>query len=210
MSKRAHQDMNTYAVLSGKTVDTLQGYLNDSNTWVDFKLKCGLPKSRRQDAIRAYLDDHDLVYDHLTKKGQSGMQQKSVVWSIPKDQFRQYTQDANNWSELLEMCGCEGFGNIKTIRKRIEELDINVDHLAKKDRHQTPSVDMLKLDTKITKGALRKLLLAERDNKCDKCENTEWEGRPIALKAVRKNRNPRDNRRENLSLMCPNCIFATK
>ena len=202
--------MNTNTVLSGLTVDTLQGYLHESKTWVDFKLKCGLPKSRRQDAIRAYLDGRGILYDHLTRTGQSGMQQKSIVWSIPEDQFRQFVQDAFSWSELLEMCGCEGFGNIRTIRRRIKELGVDAEHLkSKQTRQPTPSAEeVFGENVKTTKNVLRKLLLEEREQKCEKCGNIEWQGHPIGLKVVRKIRKARDNRRENLSLMCPNCVYA--
>ncbi len=202
--------MNTNKVLSGLTADTLQGYLHESRTWIDFKHKCGLPKSRRQDTIRAHLDGRGILYDHLTRTGQSGMQQKSIVWSIPEEQFRQYAQEAYSWAELLELCGCDGFGNIGTVRRRIKELGIDFEHLkSKKVRKPTPSAEeAFGENVKTTKNVLRKLLLEEREQKCEKCGNTEWQGHPIGVKVVRKIRKARDNRRENLSLMCPNCVHA--
>ncbi len=253
--------MNTNAVLSGFTVDTLQGYLNDSKTWVEFKLKCGLPKSRRQDGVRAYLDDHKLDYSHLPSKGQSGMQQKSEVWAIPSLQFQEYVAESQNWTELLQACGFEGLGNIRTVRRRIKNLEINVDHFkidtsnisarilqthldnstswrefaqncgftyrghgALRTRLDELGIDYSHLNkkydvsieeiladnVKVARPIILKLLLTEREYVCSKCAQSEWEGQPIPLKVHHLNRKPRDNRRENLTLMCPNCIVVSK
>ena len=201
--------MNTFTVLSGFTVDTLQGYLNDSNTWVEFKLKCGLPKSRRQDGLRAYLDNVHLDYSHLPSKGQSGMQQKSELWTIPEEKFREYVSESQNWTELLQACGFEGLGNIRTVRRRIKSLEINVDHFKANKKTAIPE-DVFSEDVKVSRSTLLKLLLAERDHICSICKQTEHQDQPIPLKVVRLNRKARDNRKENLALRCPNCITAFK
>lgn len=44
---------------------------------------------------------------------------------------------------------------------------------------------------------------------CEKCKRTEWEGEPISLELHHMNGDNRDNRIENLQLLCPNCHAQT-
>lgn len=130
--KRLFTIMNTCAALSKIEPEVLQEYLANSKTWVEFKTKCGLPKSRRQDGIRKYLDDNGLDYTHLPLKGQSGMRQKSAVWAVPEDTFQEYVAASHSWSELLERLGYDTTGNVGTVRRRIKELGIDYSHLRHK------------------------------------------------------------------------------
>jgi len=45
--------------------------------------------------------------------------------------------------------------------------------------------------------------------KCEGCELTEWRGKPITLELEHKNADRKDNTRENLQLLCPNCHAQT-
>jgi DNA-binding transcriptional ArsR family regulator len=49
-------------------------------------------------------------------------------------------------------------------------------------------------------------LLFER---CEQCGITDWRGRRLALELHHRNGNGRDNRLENLTLLCPNCHSQT-
>jgi 5-methylcytosine-specific restriction endonuclease McrA len=47
------------------------------------------------------------------------------------------------------------------------------------------------------------------ENRCAKCGLTEWQGAPIPLELHHVNGDGRDNRLENLTILCPNCHAQT-
>lgn len=204
-------NMNTQKALGEFQDQQLTEFLNDSKTWVEFKQKVGIPITRRQYVIRKYLDEHGLNYDHLPKKGDNGMKYKSNIWNLSNVDFADKVQRATNWTELLELCGYQNVGNISTVRRRIREQGLDYKHLDERNKIPKPkTADEAFSHNKVGKGLLRKLLLQERDHKCEKCDRTEWNDHPISLKVVRLNRQSTDNRRENLSLMCANCRYSEK
>jgi ribosomal protein S27AE len=58
---------------------------------------------------------------------------------------------------------------------------------------------------------LRKRLLESglKEQKCERCGNTEWLEEPIPLELNHKNGVNNDHRFENLELLCPNCHALT-
>ena len=48
-----------------------------------------------------------------------------------------------------------------------------------------------------------------KEKKCERCGNTEWLGHKIPLEIHHINGDNRDNRLENLSILCPNCHALT-
>jgi hypothetical protein len=56
----------------------------------------------------------------------------------------------------------------------------------------------------------RRLLSAGiKQNRCEQCGITEWQGRPLSMALHHLNGDGRDNRLENLQLLCPNCHSQT-
>jgi Zn finger protein HypA/HybF involved in hydrogenase expression len=58
---------------------------------------------------------------------------------------------------------------------------------------------------------LKGRLIAEglKENRCEECGLTEWLGRPLSMALHHVNGDGRDNRLENLRLLCPNCHSQT-
>ncbi len=48
-----------------------------------------------------------------------------------------------------------------------------------------------------------------KENKCDKCGITEWNGKPLNMELHHKNGISYDHRLENLEMICPNCHAQT-
>ncbi len=59
---------------------------------------------------------------------------------------------------------------------------------------------------------LKKRLIRENilEEKCYECGLVEWRGMPIVVQLEHKNGDNRDNRKENLTFLCPNCHSQTK
>ena len=57
--------------------------------------------------------------------------------------------------------------------------------------------------------ARRKRVLIEQDYKCNKCMLTTWLDAPISLELDHKDGNKKNNKRENLECLCPNCHAQT-
>lgn len=53
-------------------------------------------------------------------------------------------------------------------------------------------------------------VIKEQENKCNECGVSEWRGEPLSLEVDHKNGNNKDNTRENLEALCPNCHSLTK
>lgn len=49
-----------------------------------------------------------------------------------------------------------------------------------------------------------------KQDRCEECDIGEWRGRPITLALHHRNGVGRDNRLENLAILCPNCHSQTE
>lgn len=58
-------------------------------------------------------------------------------------------------------------------------------------------------------SARRKRIRLEQSNACAICNLTDWLGMPITLELDHVNGDNKDNRRENLRALCPNCHAQT-
>lgn len=63
----------------------------------------------------------------------------------------------------------------------------------------------------VNRNHLRLRLLADglKDARCERCGLTEWLGKPAPLQLHHVNGDGRDNRPENLQILCPNCHSQT-
>ena len=57
--------------------------------------------------------------------------------------------------------------------------------------------------------ARKKILIKERGHRCESCKNVEWLGNPITLELEHIDGDNKNNVRENLKLLCPNCHAKT-
>ena len=60
-----------------------------------------------------------------------------------------------------------------------------------------------------TVGAIKRYILAEQNNKCNHCGNSDWLGKKLVLELEHKDGNSDNNVRSNLECLCPNCHSLT-
>lgn len=78
------------------------------------------------------------------------------------------------------------------------------------NKGKTIPVELVKVNFTLNgKGPHKRILIHERGHKCESCNNTEWLNEPIPLELEHIDGNNRNQIRENLLLLCPNCHAKT-
>ena len=126
---------------------------------------------------------------------------------------------------IAGMCRCLNIrpsgGNYKLMHNAIIKYDIDISHftgqgwntgLIFKPFTEQHLKDILIADSSYQSSKLKKRLIKEglKQNICEKCGLSQWQGHPIPLELHHINGNNRDNRLKNLMLLCPNCHALTE
>lgn len=96
------------------------------------------------------------------------------------------------------------------IKKTQENNKINYENIKKK-REENWRKKILEEDYEnLSFQRLRKRVIYEQEEKCNKCNLNEWMGEKISLELEHKDGNNNNNERNNLEALCPNCHSLTK
>ena len=63
---------------------------------------------------------------------------------------------------------------------------------------------------KLKQGQKKKRVLLEQDGKCNKCHLSDWFGRKLRLDFHHKDGDRKNEKRENVEYLCPNCHTSTE
>jgi hypothetical protein len=63
--------------------------------------------------------------------------------------------------------------------------------------------------TALSHNRIRKKIYSEQNGKCDCCGISEWQEKPIVLELDHIDGDNKNNKRENLRMLCPNCHSQT-
>ena len=117
------------------------------------------------------------------------------------DEIRAYYQAGHSMTECLRHFGFSRNAWWDAIRRgaitprpRLEPIELVLSGEKPRNRHH-----------------IKGRLLGEglKEPRCERCGLTEWQGRGLSLELHHVNGDGRDNRLENLMLLCPNCHSQT-
>ena len=79
-----------------------------------------------------------------------------------------------------------------------------------KTRKENDKLKLLNEDfNSLSWGRLRKRVILEQDEKCNKCGASEWFGEKLSFEVDHIDGDNENNKRENLEALCPNCHSIT-
>lgn len=122
--------------------------------------------------------------------------------------------ESNSLFEILIKQGIKCTNeNIEILKDELEEHGIDYTNLPIKTIFQKqPLEEILVEDSNYDSSKLKKRLIEAglKEERCEICGvGNEWNGKPLTLQIHHINGNHRDNRIDNLQILCPNCHSQT-
>lgn len=143
---------------------------------------------------------------------------KKIKWS--KELLEEIVPNCYSYSQVLKTLGLSPEGsNPKTLRKKLQEFNVDYSHFTGKNWNINPNNPVYKgkylpnlcehssLSSSNVKALVYKLGL--KTKKCEICGLSEWLNKPIQCELHHINGDSTDNRIENLQILCPNCHSQT-
>lgn len=150
---------------------------------------------------------------------------RSFLWKIPSEQFRQVIEESTTWSEVSQyFYGKET--NLRTIKTRVKQENIDTSHFlgrskykGKKCKHNShPKYKIEELlqknpnhkipNQRLKTKLLEKCMLVEQCYTCGL--RSSWNKKPLTLQLVHLDGDSYNNQLQNIILQCPNCFSQLK
>ena len=141
-----------------------------------------------------------------------------MKWNDDENFLKDLCCVSNSYAQILRKIGVkDAGGNYGTLKRSLIKFNIVFipNSFDKTDlylnRRRSLDTVLVENSTYVNTSNLKKRLLKENifQYKCYRCSRTEWEGSKIPIQLEHKNGNRTDNRIENLTLLCPNCLALT-
>lgn len=136
-----------------------------------------------------------------------------------REELENIVKESETFAEIMRKLGYSGNrGNsIQGLKKHLDNLGIDYSRFLQKNivRFSHPKEELknilIKNCTYTNMTSLKRRILREGilGDVCSICGIKEWNGKPLVLQLDHINGDNRDNRIENLRLLCPNCHSQT-
>ncbi len=138
--------------------------------------------------------------------------------SYAKEQVEEAVKNSKSWREVIQYLNpdSKGYrGSESNIKKTAVKFGIDFSHfrglyfnLGRKFGPKKPIEDYFN-GASISSNELKKRLIKEKikEEKCECCNNTHWLDIKIPLELHHKDANPKNNKLENLEIICANCHY---
>jgi 5-methylcytosine-specific restriction endonuclease McrA len=166
-------------------------------------------------------NNHNIQEDLIEIK-EIPIKKSSIIYEVSKEKLINIINKSNTFGEVLSFFGLINKGNNnKTLKERIKSEKIDIQPLIERRKIYSQNKRI-----SLTKIPLEKILIQKSEyssglrirlfkenilqNKCSICglDNT-WMNKPITLQLDHINGDKKDNRIENLRILCPNCHSQT-
>ena len=146
---------------------------------------------------------------------------KKVNWS--KELLEEIVLNCYSYTEVLKKLGLKPYGsNTKTLQKKLNEFNVDYSHFTgqgwqvyghpKIGCTGMPLEQVLSANSSLSSHNVKERLFKNKlkENKCECCGISEWQGKFIQCELHHINGITTDNRLENLIILCPNCHSQTE
>lgn len=137
-----------------------------------------------------------------------------------KELLEENVKNCFSFAELCRRLGLNPEGsNPKTLKKKLNEFNVDYSHFTGQRWNENPNnpiyrgkyLPNLCEHSSLSSANVKELVyrLGLKENKCEKCGLSEWQGEPLICELHHINGDSTDNRIENLIILCPNCHSQT-
>jgi hypothetical protein len=124
-----------------------------------------------------------------------------------KEELELAVKSSTSFRQVLQYLNKSGGGSQSIIKNAINHYEIDTSHFNGQAWNKGKSV----IQNPKTKSAWKNKLIIERGHKCQTCNLTKWvSGNAVPLELEHVDGNNKNNVKDNLKLLCPNCHSQTK
>jgi 5-methylcytosine-specific restriction endonuclease McrA len=184
------------------TKEELEDFTKKSENWKELLEKCGYTNFKDNTSVKKKLNEYNINYTHLPIRTMSN------ITKLTKEELLEFTNDSDNWKELLEKCGYTKFDNIRHVKKLIEEYNIDYSHFDYKPAKKYTLDEIFCKNSEFLQAShLKKYMVRDFNHilECAICKLTEYMGKPIPFEVDHIDGVHSNNKIENLRILCSNC-----
>lgn len=125
-----------------------------------------------------------------------------------KEELEPIVSSSMSYAQCLKKLGLKATGgNYVLIQRNIDKFGLDDSHMTHKVWNK--GMELIPFEGLKGKDSIKKRLIKYRGHKCESCKNTDWLDKPITLELEHIDGDNRNNVKENLLLLCPNCHSQT-